>query len=373
MKWLFWGSAGTIAYAYLGYACWLWLRGQWCRLPVRSASYTPFVSIVMVVRNEASILEDKLQNLMNLDYPKDRYEIVVTSDGSDDGTNEILPRYSNNHGIRVIVKPEPKGKAAGLNDAILTTKGDLVVFTDTRQKLEPAAVRRLAENFADSTVGCASGELMLGDPVTGEVTSRMGLYWRIEKRIRELESASGSVVGATGALYAVRRSLLVPVPPGTILDDVYIPMNVVRQGYRVVFDPKARAWDAGDQGAEREFTRKVRTLSGNYQLLQLSPWLLSSENPIRFEFVSHKLLRLVAPFALATVLVTSLLIQEPIYHAALALQLGLYGLCLVAMTGLARGSLARVADAAFTFVVLNTAAAVAFAYFVTGRRVAWGG
>jgi biofilm PGA synthesis N-glycosyltransferase PgaC len=373
MKWLFWGSVGTIAYTYLGYVGWLWLRGQWRRLPVRSASYTPFVSIVMVVRNQASVLEDKLQNLMNLDYPKDRYELVVTSDGSDDATNEILTRYYGNHGIRVIVQTDCRGKAAGLNDAVQTAKGDVVVFTDARQKIESDAIRRLAENFADSTVGCASGELMLGDPAIGEVTSRMGLYWRIEKRVRELESASGSVVGATGALYAVRRSLLLPVPPGTILDDVYIPMNVVRQGYRVVFDPNARAWDVADQGVEREFTRKVRTLSGNYQLLQLAPWLLSSQNPIRFEFVSHKLLRLVAPFALVTALVTSLLIQEPIYHAALALQLGFYGLCLVAMTRLARGSLARIADAAFTFVVLNTAAAVAFAHFVTGRRVAWGG
>jgi biofilm PGA synthesis N-glycosyltransferase PgaC len=372
MKWLFWGAAGTIAYTYLGYAGWLWLRGHWRRLPVQSASYTPFVSIVMVVRNEATVIEDKLQNLLSLDYPEDRYEIVVTSDGSTDRTNEILSRYSSDHGIRVIVKPQPQGKAAGLNDAVLAAKGDPVVFTDARQNIEPAAVRLLAENFADSTIGCASGELMLGDPAIGEVTTRMGLYWRIEKRIRELESASGSVVGATGALYAVRRTLLVPVPPGTILDDVYIPMNVVRQGYRVVFDSKARAWDLGDQGANREFTRKVRTLSGNYQLLQLAPWLLSSENPIRFEFVSHKLMRLVAPFALLTALVTSLLIQEPVYRAALALQLGFYGLCIVALTRLARGGLARIADAAFTFVVLNTAAAVAFARFVTGRKVAWG-
>lgn len=373
MKWLFWAAVGMIAYTYVGYAGWLWLRCRWRRLAVRSASHTPFVSIVSVVRNEAGVLEDKLQNLMRVDYPKDHYEIVIVSDGSNDGTNEIISRYSMDHVIRGIVKPESQGKAAGLNDAVLAAKGDLVLFTDARQKIDAAAVRLLAENFADSTIGCASGELMLGDPGTGEVTTRMGLYWRIEKRIRELESVSGSVVGATGALYAVRRSLLVSVPPGTILDDVYIPMHVVRQGGRVVFDSKARAWDLADQGSDREFARKVRTLSGNYQLLQLAPWLLSRENPIRFEFVSHKLLRLVAPFALLTALVTSLLIQEPIYRVALVLQLALYGLSIVAVTRLARGSLARVADAAFTFVVLNTAAAVAFARFVTGRRVAWGG
>jgi biofilm PGA synthesis N-glycosyltransferase PgaC len=373
MKWIFWGSAGIIAYTYAGYAGWLWLRCRWRRLTVRSGSWMPFVSIIMVVRNEAGVLEDKLQNLVALDYPRDRYEIVVTSDGSSDGTNEILSRYSRDHGFRGIVKPESQGKAAGLNDAVLASKGDLVMFTDARQKIEPAAVRLLAEDFADPTIGCASGELMLGDPATGEVTTRMGLYWRIEKRIRELESASGSVVGATGALYAVRRSLLVPVPPGTILDDVYIPMHVVRQGSRVVFDSRARAWDLADQGSEREFTRKVRTLSGNYQLVQLAPWLLSSANPIRFEFISHKLMRLVAPFALLTALATSLWIQGPIYRVALALQLGFYGLCIVGMTRLARGSLARIADVAFTFVVLNTAAAVAFACFVRGRRVAWGG
>jgi cellulose synthase/poly-beta-1,6-N-acetylglucosamine synthase-like glycosyltransferase len=373
MKWFFWGSAAMIAYTYLGYAGWLWLRCRWRRLSVLSAPHTPFVSIVMVVRNEANVLENKLRNLLELDYPEDRREIVVTSDGSNDGSNEILSRHSSNHRIRVIVKPETQGKAAGLNDAVQTSKGELVVFTDARQKIESTAVRRLVENFADSTIGCASGELMLGNPAIGEESTRMGLYWRVEKHIRELESASGSVVGATGALYAVRRSLLVPLPPGTILDDVYIPMNVVRKGFRVVFDSKAWAWDLPDQGANKEFARKVRTLSGNYQLLQLAPWLLSSVNPIRFEFVSHKLLRLLTPFALLTALVTSMFLQEPIYRAALILQLGFYGLCIVAMTRLARGALARVADAAFTFVVLNTAAAVAFARFVTGRRVAWGG
>lgn len=372
MNWLFWASAVTLAYTYLGYAGWLWIRSRWRPLPVQAGSHTPSVSIVMVVRNEVGVLEDKLQNLMKVDYPENSYEIVVASDGSNDGTNEILARYSRDHGVRVIVKPESRGKAAGLNAVILAAKGEIVIFTDARQEVEPAAVRLLAEDFADSTVGCVSGELMLGDREIGEATTGMGLYWRIEKRIRELESASGSVVGATGALYAVRRSLLVSVPPETILDDVYIPMNVVRQGYRVVFDSRARAWDVADQ-AEREFSRKVRTLSGNYQLLQIAPWLLSSDNPIRFEFVSHKLLRLIAPFAMVTALVTSLMIGQPLYRVALALQLGLYGLCLIAMTRLARGSLGRIADAAFTFVVLNTAAAVAFAHFVTGRRVAWGG
>jgi hypothetical protein len=170
----------------------------------------------------------------------------------------------------------------------------------------------------------------------------------------------------------VRRELLVRLPEETILDDVYIPMHVVRQGARVVFDPRAKAWDQPDLGKDREFARKVRTLSGNYQLLQLAPWLLTRDNPIRFQFVSHKVLRLVVPFALAIALVSSFLLPQATYRGALGLQLLLYGLSALAMTQLKMGPLGRTADAALTFVLLNMAAAVAFANFVTGRKVAWG-
>ena len=211
--------------------------------------------------------------------------------------------------------------------------GEIVVFTDVRQTLEPGSLRVLVEDFADPQVGCVSGELMLGDPDAGEKNRGMGLYWRIEKTIRELESASGSVVGATGAFYGVRRALLEPIPPETLLDDVYIPMQVVHAGKRVVFEPKARAWDLADQGTEREFARKVRTLSGNYQLLQLQPWLLSGENPIRFEFVSHKILRLVVPFALVAALVACAFLPQPVYRAALVLQIAFYALSLAGLAG----------------------------------------
>lgn len=212
---------------------------------------------------------------------------------------------------------------------------------------------------------------MLGDPESGETTSGMGLYWRIEKTIRELESESSSVVGATGAIYAVRRELLASVPEGTILDDVYIPMQVVRQGKRVVLEPRARAWDSPDLGSDREFARKVRTLSGNYQLVQLAPWLVSGENPVRFEFVSHKLLRLAVPFALAILLVTSMVLPGPVYRSAVVAQAVFYGLSLLAGLRLSRGPLESMSDAALTFVVLNSAAVVAFVNFLTGRKPVW--
>src|SRR5580704_1027074 len=319
MRWLFWSAAFLIAYTYAGYAVCLWLRARVSPWPIRRSPQQPCVSVVVIVRNEEQRLESKMRNLLELDYPPQRCQIVADSDGSTDRTNAILRQYANDPRVQVLMNQCSRGKASGLNDAISLAAGEVIVFTDARQKIEGGAIRLLMENFADPEVGCVSGALMLGDPESGEAARGMGLYWRIEKKIRELESESGSVVGATGALYAVRRELLGEVPEGTILDDVYIPMQVVRQGKRVVFDSRARAWDSPDLGADREFSRKVRTLSGNYQLVQLAPWLLSGKNPIRFEFVSHKLLRLVVPFALVVVLLSSALASGVLYRIAFVL------------------------------------------------------
>jgi len=371
MKAVFWVAAAWIGYSYLGYPVWLWLRSRWSPRPIRRSHEEPAVSAVMIVRNEEAVLARKLENLLALDYPEAKLDVVVVSDGSSDGTAEILERFARGGRVRVIVKPVSQGKAAGLNDAMKLASGEVLLFTDARQLIEPAALRWLMENFADPDVGAASGELMLGDPNTGEAGKGMGLYWRIEKKIRELESASGSVVGATGALYCARRRLLEPLPEGAILDDVLLPMQIVRQGARVIFDSRARAWDSPDFGGSHEFSRKVRTLSGNYQLLQLAPWLLSSKNPIRFEFISHKLSRLAVPFALLTLLLASIFLSEPLYRAALIAQLAFYGLSLLALARVRIGPLARIADPARTFVVLNCAALVAFLHFVTGRKAVW--
>lgn len=371
MRWVFWGGGLIVLYTYVGYPAWLWLRARWQRAEVLRAACTPSVSLVMVVRNEEKVLRQKLENLLRLSYPAGKIEIVVVSDGSSDDTEKILTGFAGDSPLRWVGKPQSRGKAAGLNNAIGLARNEIVVFTDARQQIEANALELLMENFADPAVGCVSGELMLGDPNSGESGKGMGMYWRVEKRIREMESAAGSVIGATGAFYAARRELLTPVPEAMILDDVYIPLSILRQGRRVLFDGRARAWDVADLGASREFARKVRTLSGNYQLVQLAPWSLTSANPARFQFISHKLMRLVSPFALAAIFVASLILPQPIYRFALVLQVFLYGLSLMAVSSVALGPLTRIADAALTFVLLNTAAVVAFANFVTGRKVAW--
>ena len=368
---VFWAAAALIVYTYLGYPVVLWLRVRMFPRPALRESRLLQISIVMVVRNEEEVLQSKLRNLLSLEHPSIECEIVVVSDGSSDGTNDILREHADDPRFRTAINEANRGKASGLNDAIALASGDIVVFTDARQQLEPGAVRLLLENFADPEVGCVSGALMLGHAESGEAEQGLGLYWRIEKKIRELESACGSVVGATGAIYAVRRELLPIVPEGTILDDVYIPMQVVRRGKRVIFDPRARAWDSPDLGTEREFSRKVRTLFGNYQLVQLEPWLLSWKNPLLFEFISHKLLRLAVPFALAALLFASSVLAAPFYRFAFVLQVLFYGLSLLAILRIKRGPLARASDAALTFVLLNSAAAVAFAKFITRSKTVW--
>jgi len=377
MKWLFWASAAWIAYTYLGYVVWLRVKSWLWPHPVKRAPFEPTVSIVMVVCDEQDVVERKLRNLLALEYPPGRLQIVVVSDGSTDQTDAIIETFRDKSQITICRKLLGQGKASGLNDAIAAATGEVVVFVDARQRIESAALRLLMENFADATVGCVSGELMLGetppfDADGNESTQGMGLYWRMEKKIREWESASGSVIGATGALYAARRDLLGTIPMGMILDDVFIPMQVIRQGRRVVWDGRARAWDCADLGAGREFSRKVRTLSGNYQLVRSEPWLLGAVNPAWFSFVSHKLMRLAVPLALLGLLVSSAFLRGEPYRFALWSQVAVYGLSLLAWMGLSKaGPVGRAADAARTFVVLNAAAMVALTAFVTGRRIAW--
>jgi poly-beta-1,6-N-acetyl-D-glucosamine synthase len=370
MNWVFAASLVFVVYVYVGYPVWAYVRSRFRARPVQRAAITPRLSIVLAVHNEAGTLPRKIQNLEELDYPAERHEIIVVSDGSTDSTLEVLKDLAGDQ-LRAVILPKHEGKAVALNRGVESATGEIIVFTDARQELEPEALRHLVSNFADPEVGCASGELILGDRRTAHAEGRgVGLYWKFEKCIRKWESDAGSVVGATGALYAVRKHLLASLPPGTILDDVLTPLQVCRRGGRVVFDPRAQAWDKV-ASSDREFRRKVRTLTGNYQLLQLAPWLLSRSNPLRFEFVSHKLSRLLAPFALILLALSSVLASGPIYKAAALLQFVFYALAFLAFAEIPLGWLGRVANAALTFLLLNVAAAVALLYFIGHKREIW--
>jgi len=371
MKWLFWFSVLLVVYTYVGYPLWLYLRSRSLAKAVRpSGDFFPAISIVMAVHNECETLPRKLRNLAELDYPADRCEIVIVSDGSTDATNEILAAHADER-TRVFNVPQRQGKAGALNRGIQAAKGEIIVFTDARPLIARDAVKYLVANFDDPSVGCVCSDIGLGDPESGASVNGLGLYWRIETNVRRWEGATGSLVGAAGCLYAVRRNLVVPLPAATILDDMYIPLHVARQGSKVMFDPRARGWDRAQSDRRREFRRKVRTLTGNYQLLQLAPWLLTRQNPVRFQFVCHKVLRLLVPFALAGMLVSSLVLHQGFYTLALIAQAAFYGLASLAVLRLKRGIVYRLADVSLAFLVLNTAAVVALLYFVTGKKQVW--
>jgi biofilm PGA synthesis N-glycosyltransferase PgaC len=370
MKVLFWLSFSLIFCAYAAYPIWLYFRARFLPRPILQANIFPRVTILMAVHNEEKYLLAKLNNLAKLKYPVGHFEVIVISDGSTDQTNNILAAWENAN-LRTVILPNQCGKAAALNRGLSEANGEIIIFTDARQTIDSASLQDLVSNFADPTVGCVSGELIIGTDARSALAEGVGLYWQLEKKIRYWESLAGSMVGATGAFYAVRRNLLRPIPPETILDDVYIPFQVVRQGQRVVFDHRALAWDNLKPGPKHEFRRKVRTLIGNYQLLRLAPWLLTRSNPLRFRFVCHKLLRLLVPFALLGLLISTVWLRKDIYELALALQIVFYSLAALSIFRARVGVFSRLSDISLTFIVLNMAAAVAFLYVITGRKAAW--
>jgi len=370
MKLLFWLCASLILFTYAGYPICLYFRARFWPRPIHRESILPRVTMILAVHNEEKHLPGKLANLAGLDYPGNRLETIVISDGSTDETNRIASEWQP-FGYRAVILPEHRGKANALNRGMAEAKGEIVCFTDARQKIASDGLKNLVANFADPSVGCASGELILREDTKTASSDGVGLYWRLEKQIRNWEGLAGSTVGTTGGFYAVRKDLLLPLPEETVLDDVYIPLQVARQGRRVVFDMTALAWDDFAPSSKQEFRRKLRTLAGNYQLLQLAPWLLTSSNPLRLQFICHKLLRLMVPFALVGTFVSSLWLRTGAYEGALILQLMFYALAGLRFSGSKLGVLSRLSNVALTFIVLNTAAALALLYFVTGRKAAW--
>ncbi|TAK09113.1 MAG: glycosyltransferase family 2 protein [Candidatus Manganitrophaceae bacterium] len=334
VKSVFWLSFLVVLYTYIGYplilSAWRFLGKK----RVRKGAVLPSVSVIVAVYNEEGNIERKLKNLFDLDYPASLLEIIISSDGSTDQTEARVTRWQERHpngpSLLLLTAPTHVGKAAALNRAVAHARGELLVFTDARQRLDRRAVALLATNFADDQVGAVSGELILMERPEGEGAAGVGLYWRYEKWLRKMESDVDSTLGATGAIYAVRKSLYEPIPAETILDDVLIPMQVVFRGYRTVFEPKARAYDFIAKGAGSEFVRKVRTLSGNYQLLwEVGPLWSWKKNRVFFQYFSHKVARLAVPFMLMLLMLSNLFLMQGVYFVFFWLQVAWYGLAIL--------------------------------------------
>ncbi len=334
MLWVFWTSVAFVAYVYVGYpllARWWATRRTRAR---RTAGWKsgdasqppdsmPGVSIVIAARNEAAHLPARLDNLLQQEYPADRRQIIVVSDGSSDETLAVLERYRPS--VEVVELP-PGGKAVALNAGVARAVHGLLIFADARQTFGRGALAELVAPFRDPQVGGVTGELRLDCESTdadASIGEGVGLYWRYEKAIRRSESAIDSTLGATGAIYALRRSLWQPLPADTILDDVLAPMRAVLGGFRIVFNDRAPAFDRAAASADAELRRKIRTLAGNVQILWLEPRLLLPwRNRVWLQYASHKIARLLVPYALLAAFASSeaLARQSLVYGLALAVQ-----------------------------------------------------
>jgi len=376
---LFWFALAVLVYTFVGYPALVWLLGRLMPRAVQRGAIEPPVTVLIAAYNEAESIAGRIENCLELDYRPDRLEIVIASDGSTDGTVDVARRYERpafpGPAVRVLAYPWRRGKPSVLNDTIPRCRGAIVVLGDARQRYETDAVRRLTENFADHSVGAASGELLLLNDTAAPMGHGVGAYWRYEKLIRRSESALHSTVGATGAIYAIRRRLFEPIPADSLDDDVVIPVRIARHGYRVVFDARARAWDRAAATGREEYTRKVRTIGGIVQLFVREHWLLLPAHRLWLPAVSHKFLRLAAPFLMLTVLFTDALLvgREMIYLLGFTAQVGLYS---AAAGGVLlrrrRSRLARLLGIPYAFCLLNSTTLVALCRSMTGRQtVQW--
>ncbi len=327
MEFLFWILLFLIFYTYLGYPLGLYIKSVFKKYPISYGHMEDFprVSIVIAARNEAKNIERRIRNIMNQDYPKEKLEIIIVSDGSMDATDDIVKTIIHEtdgltKGFLRMHSHEPSlGKPFCINTGVASATGDIVVFADCRQRFDDNAIKELVKNFGDRKVGCVSGELVFEETPGSSIQSEMGAYWRFEKWLRKLESATGSVPGATGAIYAIRKKLFRPLPVQTLLDDVLVPMHVCMLGYRTVFENKAIAYDVVSNTLDLEKKRKIRTLAGNWQLLFLEPALLNPlKNPLWIRFMSHKIFRLLIPYCLITLLFVALKLEDVYSYLFLA-------------------------------------------------------
>lgn len=364
-KYCFWIGLSALAFVYSLYPIISKLLAKYAARSVRySDNHTPSVSVILVVYNEAKRLSERLDNLFASDYPLESLNIIVVDDGSSDGTEALIVSLASPrvHYMRFV---DRLGKPARLNAAIAAASADICILCDARQTFAPDAIRRLARAFFDPSVGAVSGELHIAASASA-VGRGIDVYWARERRLREAEAARHSTIGCTGAIYAIRRSLFIPLRSDTILDDVVIPMRIAQQNYRVLHDARAHAFDSQPLEPKFEVRRKRRTLAGNFQMLfQYPTWLLPWGHPLWWRIIAHKYLRVLAPFFLCVVAVASLLLCDELFYRYFAIvQVSAYFLGIVGILTKSRVKLLAT-PAAFMF--LNGVALLAFWDFLCKR------
>jgi cellulose synthase/poly-beta-1,6-N-acetylglucosamine synthase-like glycosyltransferase len=380
----FWCAALLLLHTYFFYPLWLFaiegvaqafhslrvMRSGENRLPEHKPRLRPTVSLVVAAYNEASCIWQKLENSLALDYPADRFEVVIGSDGSTDGTDDIVRECADR---RVRLSPAPRaGKTTVLNRCIPSAQGDIIVLSDANTMIEPEAIQALVRHFEDPEVGAVCGKLRLYNPTKKDYEE--SAYWNYESLIKFYEGKRGAVVGANGGLYAIRRRLFTQLPPSTIVDDFVIPLRILEQGYKVVYEAGAVAHEETTEDYGKEFGRRARIAAGNFQSLRMVPGLLLPTAGFpAFAFWSHKLLRWCAPALMAVALLANLFLLDSVfYRLTLFTQVIFYALAYLGKAGVLKGTGRRIASVAYYFVTMNLAIVVGFWRFLrNAQKAAW--
>ncbi|HMB96357.1 MAG TPA: glycosyltransferase family 2 protein [Tepidisphaeraceae bacterium] len=361
---IFWSCATVFIYTYLVYPPLIWCLSRvfGCMASAREIddSNAPNVSLLIAAHNEEAVIDQRLNNALALDYPHDRLEIVVVSDGSSDQTTNIVNSYAD-RGVRLIEFAEQRGKAAVLGRAIAQLQSEIVVLSDANTDLDISAVKKLVRWFDDSTVGVVCGRLILIDPLSGHNAD--SFYWKYETMLKQSEARLGALLGANGAIYAIRRWLFVSPPDGTLVDDLVIPLLAkLRHGCSILYDAQAIAREETAMDVREEFRRRVRIGAGNFQSIGLLwPLLNPRRGFIAFSFFSHKLLRWFCPFFLIGLLASSIaLADRPFYRIILLAQLAMYAIAAAAMIAPRKLGLPKLIRLAVLFVNMNIALLAGF-------------
>ena len=373
MTWLFLSAAGFCLYTYVIFPFILHLRAQ-RKSPHQpeNPSQWPSCSIVIAAHNEAARLPEKLATLQALDYPEDRLQCVFVSDGSTDNTEQLLQVACADNDQWIVHSYTPAaGKPTALNVGVQQASGEIIVFMDARQRISANAIKVLVSHLTDENIGSVSGELVLADKC-GNEAANVGLYWRYEKWIRGNESRLYSTTGATGALYAIRRKDYTPHAVDVLLDDFDTPVRLLLSGKRTLLAAEAKVFDYAEAHASQEFQRKVRTLAGNFQSFSRHPGLFDPrQNKVWWQFISHKVFRLLVPYALGLALLSCLLGNTVFLQVMLVLQLVFYTIGVIGFLT-DSGSQSKLTSFVKVFLQLNAAAVAGAARFFSGNtRVTW--
>jgi cellulose synthase/poly-beta-1,6-N-acetylglucosamine synthase-like glycosyltransferase len=369
---LFWSSVTALAYTYAGYPLLLLLVSKFRSRPVQRALWTPTVSIIISAYNEERDLATKLENTLALDYPEDHLEIIVSSDCSTDRTDEIARSFAS-RGVRFYRQPERLGKTAGQNAAVEQARGEIILFSDATTHYNPDVLRAMVPSFADPTVGCVAGRLIYVDPTASSVGRGARSYWGYETFLKQHESRVCSLIGASGCLYAVRRSAYVPLYHEACSDFI-IATKMVEQGLRAVFETDAVCTEDTNRRTDKELGMRVRVITQTFTDLWRHRSML---NPLRSGFYavqlwSHKVMRYMVPLFLVGVLICSWLLIErsPFFAAVFFAQLFFYALAALGWALEHLGVHSRLLALPHYFVIANLASLLAFFKFLSGERYA---